>query len=328
VILPARPDPREPRRLPAAGYSSFLSLVPLLVLVLTLGACATPQVSSLLQRSPDGLPRQAEIAGVPFHAQEDYQCGPAALAMVLDAAGTHVTPDDLKPLVYLPGLKGSLQVEMMAGARRNGFVAVTLAPKLDQVLTEVAAGHPVIVLQNLGLDWIPVWHYAVVIGYDLDRQSIVLRSGRERRQELTLVTFERTWARGAHWAMLAMPTAARPVTVSEGDYLKAVAALEPVNAVAARNAYETALLQWPANLLALIGVANTAYATGHLHAAEQALEEATRLHPESAVAFNNLAQVLFELGRRDEALVAVGQALRLGGARFAPARNTLAEIQR
>lgn len=324
MILPVASDLREPRRLPAAGYFSFLALV----LLMTLGGCATPQATSLLQHSPDGLPRQAEISGVPFHAQDDYQCGPAALAMVLDAAGTHVTPDDLKPLVYLPGLKGSLQAEMLAGARRNGFVAVTLAPQLDHLLTEVAAGHPVIVLQNLGLDWIPVWHYAVVIGYDLDERTILLRSGREQRQSLTLATFERTWARSARWAMLAMPTAARSVTVSAGDYLKAVAALEPVNAVAARNAYETALLQWPDNLLALIGVANTAYATGHLHAAEHALAEATRLHPDSAVAFNNLAQVLFELGRRDEALTAVQQALRLGGARFTPAQNTLAEIRR
>jgi len=73
------------------------------------------------------------------------------------------------------------------------------------LFTEIAAGHPVIVLQNLAFDWYPVWHYAVAVGYDLDAQEITLRSGRERRLQLPLGTFEDTWRRGGHWAMLALP---------------------------------------------------------------------------------------------------------------------------
>ena len=57
------------------------------------------------------------------------------------------------------------------------MVALRTAPRLADLLQEVAAGHPVIVLQNLGLEWIPVWHYSVVIGYDLSRGQLVLRSG-------------------------------------------------------------------------------------------------------------------------------------------------------
>jgi len=56
---------------------------------------------------------------------------------------------------------------MIAAARRNGFVAIELAPNLSDLLAEIAAGNPVVVLQNLALDWYPAWHYAVAIGYDL-----------------------------------------------------------------------------------------------------------------------------------------------------------------
>ncbi len=123
-------------------------------------------------------------------------------------AGRESTPEALVPQVYLPARKGSLQAEMLATARRHRLVAYPLAPRLEDLLREIAAGNPVVVLQNLALDWAPQWHYAVAIGYDLDAREIVLRSGVTRRLAMTLDTFERTWARSGHWAMLALPARA------------------------------------------------------------------------------------------------------------------------
>ena len=65
-------------------------------------------------------------------------------------AGVKVTPEELVPQVYLPERKGSLQVEMLAAARRHGMVSYQLAPRFEDVLREIAAGTPVVVLQNLG----------------------------------------------------------------------------------------------------------------------------------------------------------------------------------
>lgn len=45
-----------------------------------------------------------------------------------------------------------------AAARRHGAVAYVLPDRLDALLEEITAGHPVVVLQNLGLQWIPSWH--------------------------------------------------------------------------------------------------------------------------------------------------------------------------
>ncbi|HET7201397.1 MAG TPA: PA2778 family cysteine peptidase [Burkholderiales bacterium] len=251
---------------------------------------------------------------VPFYAQEQYQCGPAALAMVLEAGGLRVDPETLRPEVYLPDRHGSLQIEMLAAARRNGFVAVELNPSLSDLIAEIAAGNPVVVLQNLALDWHPVWHYAVAVGYDLSAQRIVLHSGMERRMEMPLATFERTWKRSGYWAMLALPPGRLPASIKAADYLGAVAKLEKAGPRgSAHAAYQRALERWPDQLTALIGLGNTAYRAGDLQEAEQAFRRATVAHPESAAAHNNLAQTLADLDRYDEALAEARVAVGLGG---------------
>src|SRR5690606_29823307 len=154
---------------------------------------SVPQTRALQERLPEGLPRQAQIADLPFFPQEAYQCGPAALATILVHGGLETTPEQLTPYVYLPERQGSLPVDIVATARSHGRLVHTLAPQLDALLKEVAMGHPVLVLQNLGLDWLPRWHYAVVKGYDLDAGELLLNSGQHEDYALKLATFERTW---------------------------------------------------------------------------------------------------------------------------------------
>jgi len=316
VILPSRPRRCVARRLTAAG-----------IFLLGLAGCATPQLQALLGSDPSGIPQRAEIGAVPFYPQDDYQCGPAALAMVLGAGGKTIEPEALRPQVYLPDRHGSLQIEMLAAARRNGFVAIELKPELSDLLTEIAAGNPVIVLQNLALDSHPVWHYAVAVGYDLKARSITLRSGEERRLLMPLSTFERTWQRGGYWAMLALPPRRLPESVAAGDYLSAVARLEKTGPPAsARGAYERALERWPDQLVALMGLGNTAYRVGDYEAAERAFRRAVLAHPRSAAAHNNLAQTLADLDRHDEALAEARVAVGLGGPQEDASLRTLDAI--
>jgi ABC-type bacteriocin/lantibiotic exporter with double-glycine peptidase domain len=194
-----------------------------LALLLLLTGCAT-QTRALLSSTRADLPRQVELTATPFIAQERYQCGPAALAMSLRAAGFAVDAEALVPQVYLPQRQGSLQVEMLAAARRNGAVGVAIPPALDALVAELAAGTPVLVLQNLSLPIAPVWHYAVVIGYDLDRGNIILRSGTTERLVMPMSTFEHTWARGGHWAMVALAPGRLPASTGEAAVLDALVA--------------------------------------------------------------------------------------------------------
>lgn len=291
-----------------------------------LAGCAPPQLAALRDSYPTGLPARVELDRVPFFPQEEYQCGPAALATALVHGGIATTPEALARGVYLPGREGSLQAEMLAGARRHGRVAYRLAPQLEDVLLEVANGSPVIVFQNLALGIAPLWHYAVVIGYDLPREEIILRSGTTRRAVMPLATFERTWARGEYWAMLALGPERLPITASQDRYVVAVAALERVAPAAARRAYTTALERWPGSLSARIGQGNAAYALRDLPGAEAAYREATRLHPQAADAWNNLAHTLLELRQLDEAFAAAQRAVGIGGPRLSRYEATLRAV--
>lgn len=281
-----------------------------------LAGCATPQLSQLSQSWPADLPAAARLREVPFFPQEDYECGPAALAMVASAAGVPRRPEDLVSQVYVPGRQGSLQPEMLAASRRQGLPAYQLKPALESLLREVAAGHPVVVFQNLSLPVSPIWHYAVVIGYERERNRLVLHSGRTERLEMTLATFERTWARGGHWAMVALAPTQLPATAEVEGYAAAVAALERVNPRAALAAYGRALQAWPGRRTLLLGAGNSAYALGERERAAATYREATVAHPDFAEAWNNLAQVLLEQGRRDEAAQAIARAVALGGPRL------------
>lgn len=291
-----------------------------------LSGCATPQVAALLARPPLALPERTELSSVPFYPQELYQCGPAALATALIHGGVTTSPEALVSQVYLPEREGSLQAEMLAATRRQGRVAYRLAPRLEDVLHEVAAGTPVIVLQNLAFTFVPRWHYAVVIGYDRVSEEIILRSGTTQRLVMTLSNFERTWARSHYWAMIALAPDRLPATAAEDAYVAAAVALERVSAPAAQRAYATALTRWPRNLVARIGSGNLAYAMKDFVTAEAAYRQATHDHPHAADAWNNLAQTLLEVGRKSEALAAAQRAVALGGPRLPHYQATLKTI--
>ena len=298
------------------------------MLCLLTGCVSLPQSEALQREGGAGLPPRAELDTVPFFAQEEYQCGPAALAMALNAAGIAATPDALTDEVYIPARKGSLQVEMLASARRHGLLAYELAPELKDVLAEVAAGNAVIVLQNLGL-WAfhPYWHYAVVIGYDLETKQILLHSGTNARRAMAIGLFEFLWIDGRHWGMVALAPERLPASAREASYATAAAALEQAGRIAeSHRAYEALLERWPANLVGLMGLGNTAYALGRTAEAESAFRTATTAHPLAAAAFNNLAQTLADQGKLEAALEAAHRAVSLGGASLPAAQATLEEI--
>jgi tetratricopeptide (TPR) repeat protein len=292
-----------------------------------LSACASPQVSSLQQRPPADLAMRAEIANVPFYPQEEYQCGPAALAMVASAAGVPLRPEELVEHVYLPARQGSLQQEMTATARRYGLLAYQIQPHMEGLLREIEAGNAVVVLQNLGLQSMPRWHYAVAIGYDRPRNKLILHSGVTERMEMSLFTFEHTWARSGYWGMLVMQPDHLPATAQADRFIAAAAALERAHPQAAQTAYRTALGAWPAHATAWLGVGNTAYMEGELDAALEAYQTLVALHPDFADGWNNLAQVLFEKGRMEEASSAIARAISLGGSRLPRYRELQQEIE-
>src|SRR5690606_1403568 len=215
-----------------------------LAALLLLGCASAPP----LQRGD--LPQRVELADTPFFPQDDYQCGPAALATMLVQRGVSTSPQELLPQVYLPGRRGSLKVELVAAARQHDLLVYPLQPDLRALLTQLAAGHPVLVMQNLGFDWFPQWHFAVVVGYDLAREELLLRSATEQRLSSGLAAFRRSWARAGHWAVLTLPADRLPAQPQLTTWLQAANDLEQTGRrEAAERAYRTAEAHWPGEAL-------------------------------------------------------------------------------
>lgn len=295
-----------------------------------LGGCAnTPQTRLLFDNPPD-IPTKVELTEVPFFPQQKYYCGPSSLASIINYRGTPAEPEQIAQMIYVPELKGSLQIEVEAAARQFDLLPVQLDGKLESLLRELAAGNPIFVLQNLGLDSIPVWHYEVVVGYDLTAAEFILRSGVHARVLRSFALFEQTWQRADYWALAIASVDTVPVSASADAYLDAVIGMEQVGRIEnANHAYASALRRWPENLLAHTGQGNTAYAMGEFVAAEQAYRSALVIDPQKAEVWNNLAYVLAQLGQHESSMGAISRALELepDNQNFKDSYNELANWQ-
>jgi hypothetical protein len=282
------------------------------------GCAASPPLADGL---PASAPRSIELTSTPFFPQEEYQCGPAALATLLVASGVDVAPADLAPEVYLPGRKGSLSLELIGAARRHGRMPYVLATTAEEMVDELEAGRPVLVLQNLGTGQLPIWHYAVLIGYDAERNVAILRSGDEERVETKWQRFAGTWHRGGRFALTTLRPGIVPVHAEPARYIEAAAGLESAGQrPAAATAYQGAIKRWPEEPQAWLGLGNVAYADGDRAAAANAYSRAIVLDPDNVAARNNLAELLLDAGCLDESRKQIERAAALSaGTTLAPA---------
>lgn len=284
----------------------------LAAVVLVLAGCASrPPV--LPERLPQGT-EPVELVDTVFFPQTQYHCGPAALATVLQSSGVAVVPDDLVDQVYVPARQGSLQVELLAATRRAGRIPYVFGPGLTGLHAELEAGRPVLVLQNLGLGVLPVWHYAVVVGLDPAGDRVILRSGTEQRRVEQARAFLRSWRLGDHWAMVALRPGELPAEAERGRYLASVAQAERfLGPDGRRAAYRAALARWPDDVTARFGFAYAMHAAREWHAAEDAYRALIADHPQHAAAYNNLAEVLKARGCLAQSRRAADRALAIAG---------------
>lgn len=311
------------------GARAAFRAAALLLGCLALAACAgTPVSDSLLQSGEGDIPRKAELSETPFFPQTEFYCGPATLAAALNATGMQTSPDEVAGQVFTPGRKGTLQADVITATRRQGRLAVPVGGMAD-AFSEVAAGRPVLLLQNLGLEMAPRWHYALLIGYDLDAEVALLRSGTTRRLAMDIETLEHTWRRADFWGLAVTPPEGPvPETARPSAWLAEAAGLERAgNAAAAMTAYATATEAWPQRSAPWLALANLHYGKGDLGEAERALRQAVAADRKDAASLNNLAHVLMERGKLAEAEATAERAVALGGPAKNDAAKTLAEIR-
>jgi hypothetical protein len=280
-------------------------------LVLLLVGCAS--VPPWPETASGGAGQTLVQLDVPFFPQDRYQCGPAALATMLASQNVPVTPEQLVPRVYLPEREGSLKVELVAAARQYGMLVYPLEPDLADILAEIDAGHPVLVMQNLGFDWFPQWHFAVVIGYDRSQESLILHTDTRRANRQPISVFYRTWNRAGRWAAVISPPGDFPATAQPLPYLEAAQDLEVTGQrQAAFRAYRAVSKRWPEQPAAFLGMGNIAFADQEWVRAVRYYTATVKNFPKLAPGWNNLAHGLARAGCGPQSGEALARANQLG----------------
>ncbi len=275
-------------------------------------ACVAPQSKQLQLERPRDLPTKAYIKNVPFYPQQAFHCGPSTLAMAMNFYGKKLTPNELAKDVFTPGRKGSFQSEMKAAVRKRGMLAYELTPELVYLLAEVSVGHPVIILQNKSIKYYPVWHYALVIGYDLNKKLIYLHSGLNKNYAVSMSVFEFTWKRSKRWAMAVLPTDTLPNDRNLINALQAAVDLEEVGQIQAANqTYQTITKRWPDSFVAIMGAANSHLTLGNSENATSYYLRALELKPKRADIYNNLAYSLLAQSCYETSLTSIQCAISL-----------------
>ena len=170
------------------------------------------------------LPERVELSGT-FYRGEANQSGPQVLASLLSQQGIVITPGLLEKPLQLPGAEDKLQRNIENLAREYGMLVYPLDSNLPALLIQVAAGYPVMVRFSEGSAFWAEPRYAILSGYDRNKQNVLLRAGMNRRQLMSFSAFESALETSGGWAILIQKPSQIPAAVDQQRWLKAADAL-------------------------------------------------------------------------------------------------------
>lgn len=147
--------------------------------------------------------RPRMIHNVPFHPQEDFQCGPASLAAVLNFWRVPITPEEIARDIYSPSARGTLTLDMIGFPEKKGMKTVHYQGDMDDLRNKIDSGYPLIVLVDLGLLIYQQHHFMVVVGYE--ENGVVAHSGKEPLKRIPMKNFMKTWEKTKFWTLWIKP---------------------------------------------------------------------------------------------------------------------------
>ncbi len=185
-------------RLKAAGVFLFCGLI----LAGLAGCSATFPPLKKGGKGGFELPPSSYIQSVPFYPGEEYQCGPSVLAGALNYLGYDIKPEDISEEIYLHGIKGTLNIDMVSFARRfEDLIVLESRGDIAFLKENLSLGQPLIVFTDLGIWSIRKGHYMLVVGYDDSREGVIVYSGADRDKLIRYEDLMRIWKRGGYWSL-------------------------------------------------------------------------------------------------------------------------------
>ncbi|EPR43710.1 hypothetical protein dsx2_2137 [Desulfovibrio sp. X2] len=188
----------NPRPTLAVGRGGIL-----LAVCLLLCACATHSLP------PDFTPPGGSriVADAPFYAQEDYQCGPAALATAMATAGDPVTPDEIAKAIFRPEARGTLNLDMALYPRTRGHATRWFSGTVHDLVSAVDQGRVLVVMVNYGLREVSFDHFLAVTGYAPG--GVIVNDGSRRNHLVPWDDFWADWSDAGRWTLEILPKDAK-----------------------------------------------------------------------------------------------------------------------
>ena len=263
------------------------------------------------------------IPDMPMQKWGIESCGAGSLSTVLQHYGDTTTMQQWD--ASLPKTRGGVMtIDLLIAARQKGFDARLVTGDRALIEEELRAGRPAIlmlqVVDTFGRKF-DFFHYIVVDGFDPERSLVRTQFGDGRARWVTFDRLEKAWAGGAHTAVLIRPRDAVE------DSLRAAVTLEEEGKYAdAAAKYRDILSTHPDSIVAWTNLGNAESQLGHPAEAETAFRKALEIAPQSGDALNNLAWLLYEQKRYEEAEMLARRAVAHTSADRYLVLDTLARI--
>ena len=154
--------------------------------------------------NPAQVPHERKvITGVPFFAQDDYQCGPACLAGVLNFLGEKTSPEAVAGKIFREGIRGTTTLDMALYPRTIGYDSRWYSGSIADLRRAVDSGQPRIVFVDYGIGPVSAFHFMVVVGYS--PEGAIVNSGGDEHKVIAWPSFMGPWEKTGYWTLEIMP---------------------------------------------------------------------------------------------------------------------------
>lgn len=267
------------------------------------------------------------IEGVPARSWADNSCGAGALSEVLNYLGDPITEARLSESLARSRNGGVITVDLLLAARNRGFDAQIVRGDLAFVQSELEQRHPLILMLRVmdapGTED-DLFHYVVLSGIDSSHRLVRMHYGDSKMRWVPLQPLARSWEAGGYATFLIGPGKKRPAT--QDDLRRAVVLEEEGKTADAIALYRHFLNSHPSSTVGWTNLANAHAAEGETQLAEVEYRNALFIDRDYFEALNNLAWLLLQQKRFDEAEVLARRAAGLNHTDRNVALDTLAQI--
>lgn len=257
---------------------------------------------SLAPRSLPAGPEATVVEGVPIANWGENRCAAGALSEVLTFLGDRVTEEELSRSLVTARHGGVVTVDVLLAARDRGFDARLARGDFALIQRELGAERPLILVLRVmdsPATRDDLFHYVVLSGVDPARRLIRMHYGDGRLRWASADQVEASWRAAGYCVVLIGPKTT--ATSSHDDLRRAVLLQDSGRLDEAIALYKDYLASHAESALAWTDLGNAYSASGERRLAEVAFRNAIFIEPDSCDALNNLAWLLLEDGRLDEA---------------------------